>query len=136
MFAVSLKGDLAAGPPKNACAGSLPSGVMNLSYELTTANKTANVKADQVANVNSPSAFTGLDGIGPNYAVTRATFLFLRTSTVMSIRLTFDDGAGGSTTSVVEVNGLFLIEANASKFIKLLEAQGVGAVEFFASGNQ
>jgi hypothetical protein len=131
---VTLQGTLQAGPAKSTdCA--FPSALVNASFTLKPSTKAAPVSAYDVRNLNSPSSFVQLRGVGPGESVTRGNTLYLRTETAMTVRATFDDGVGGSVVATYPVDGLFVIEAQEAKFIKLLEAQGVGVVEYFASGN-
>lgn len=132
---VTFKGTLQAGPPKSSTSG-FPTGVTNASFDLKPAAKLAPVSTGlQVRSLASPSAYVALD-VGTNQAVTKANFLYVRTEAPFLLRVTYDDGAGGSIVSVVPVDGLFVHEAPGDKFIKLLEAQGTGVIETFASGNQ
>lgn len=75
-----------------------------------------------------------LPGIGSAPSVTKANTLYFRTSALLLLRLTTDDGAGGSVTSVIPANGLGFLEFDGARFLKLLEASGVGSIEYFASG--
>lgn len=131
---VTFKGTLQAGPPR-ASTASFPTGIVNASFELTPAAKAAPVSVHQVRSMASPGAFVALD-VGPSQSVTQANFLYCRSEAPFDLRITFDDGAGGNTVSTIPVNGVFAIEVSDSKFIKLLEAQGTGVFEYFASGNR
>lgn len=131
---VTFKGTLQAGPPKSS-SSSFPTGIVNASFELTPAAKAAPVSVQQVRNMASPAAYVALD-VGPNQSVTQANFVYCRTEAPFSLRVTFDDGAGGSVVSVIPVSGIFAIEAPDGQYIKLLEAQGTGVFEYFASGNR
>ncbi len=131
---VTLKGTLLAGPPKASCS-KFPGALVSSEFELRPPNKVAAVTTYHVRNLNSAGSYSGLDGVGSGETVTQATFLWLRIETEMLVRLTFDDGSGGSVVSVLQVGGLLVLEIPPSKFLKLLEAQGVGVVEWFASGN-
>jgi len=133
MFSVvSVKGTLLAGPPKASCNG-FPSGLVNATFELTPPNKAADVSVYQTPNLNSGSGYSTLPGVGDT--VTRGTFLYIRTTNKMLVRLT-QAGDSGDVVSVVYVQGLFIQEFPSANYLKLLEAQGVGVVEYFVSGNQ
>lgn len=84
--------------------------------------------------LNSPSAFVPLQGVGTTDAVTRGTFLYLKSNATIDLRITTDDGAGGSVVAVVPVAGFFALELGATKYLKLLEAQGAATLEYFVSG--
>lgn len=131
---VRFEGSLIAGPSASSCSG-FPSAVVNATFSLTPSNKIATVSASHLKVVNSASAYVALDGIGDGETVTQGTFLYLHASTEMLIRCTFANGSDPDIVSVMVVSGLFAFEASASKYLKLLEAQGVGVVEYFASGN-
>lgn len=133
---VTFKGALLVGPPK-ASTGGFPPGMVNTTFDLKPAAKSAPVSTFQKPSVSSPSSYAALDGIGTGSTVTKANFLYLRTDAPFLLRITFDDGAGGNVVVTgIPVDGLFVQETQANKFIKLLEAQGTGVVEYFASGNQ
>jgi hypothetical protein len=131
----TLQGTLVSGPPRSA-SGTFPAGLVSIAFTLRPANKSAAVSVKAVRNLQSPSSYATLHGIGSGEDVAQANFLFVQTDNPIDIRITSDDGAGGSVVAVVSVNGLLMIEKPADKFIKLLEAQGTGVVEYFASGNQ
>lgn len=86
--------------------------------------------------VASPSAFVQLEGVGSDRTVTEGNLLYFRCNANMSLRITTDDGSGGNVVSVVPVSGLVVIEFDDAKFLKLLELQGTGPVEYLVSGNQ
>lgn len=132
---VTFKGSLMAGPAKaTSCA--FPAGVTNVGFGLKPDAKPAPVMTSNVRNLQSPSGFATLHGIGSGEDVTMANFLFLRTDGPIEFRITADDGIGGNVVAVVAVDGLLAVEKPAGKHIKLLEAQGTGVVEYFASGTQ
>lgn len=131
----TLQGTLVAGPPK-AASGTFPAGLVSIAFTLKPPNKSAPVSVKSVRNLSSPSTYATLRGIGDGEDVAQATFLFLQTDNSIDVRVTCDDGSGGDVVSVVSVDGLLIMEKPANKFIKLLEAQGTGVVEYFASGNQ
>jgi hypothetical protein len=83
--------------------------------------------------ISSPSAFIDLGE--PGNAVTKATFLYLKSDAPLDVRLTTDDGSGGDVVAVVPVEGLCLLEFSSSKHLKLLEVQGSGRLEYFVSGD-
>lgn len=131
---VTLKGSLLAGPPKSSC-GSFPSALVNAAFELRPPNKAANVLDHNVRKVDSAGAFVDLLAVGTGKTVTQGTFLYLRTGGPMRIRTTtFTDS--GDVVSIQEVDGLFILEFPTAKYLKLLEAQGSGTIEYFVSGTQ
>lgn len=131
---VSFRGNLQAGPPK-ATTGSFPAGMTNIAFDLKPTAKPAPVSCHDIRNL-SASSYTSLRGIGSTDTVQQANFLFIQTDSPISFRVTYDDGSGGDVVDVIAVDGLFVQEAPIDKFIKLLEAQGTGVVEYFASGTR
>ncbi len=131
----TLQGTILSGPPRSG-TGTFPVGLINITFGLKPSNKVAAVSSKGVRNLASPSSFATLHGVGPGEDVAQANFLFLQTDSPIDVRITQDDGAGGSVVSVVSVDGLLVLEKPSNKFIKLIEAQGTGVVEYFASGNQ
>jgi hypothetical protein len=84
--------------------------------------------------VNAPSVYQTLEGVGVGRTVTRGNFLYFKCNTQLSLRLTTDDGVGGSVVSVVPVYGLVVLEIDDAKYLKLLEVLGSGLVEYLVSG--
>lgn len=78
--------------------------------------------------------FEALSAIGPDGDVKAADLFYIRTSGAIKVRITQNDGSGGFIVSTFEVQGLFLLEAPTNKQITLVEVQGTGPVEYFASG--
>ena len=129
----NIQGRIVAGPQKSGCS-SCPSALINATLELTPPNKVAEVACVHTRQLQTLSpAFATLSGIGDT--VTRATLLYVRTTAKVLLRLT-QNGDSGDQVSLVYVQGLFIQEFPAGNYLKLLEAQGVGVVEYFASGNQ
>lgn len=129
---VTVKGTLLAGPPKASCNG-FPSALVNAAFELTPPNKSAEVSCYHARNLNSAGTYATLDGVGDT--VTRGTFLYVRTTVKMLLRIT-QEGDAGDEVSELYVQGLYMQELPPGNYLKLLEAQGVGVIEYFASGNQ
>jgi len=137
---VTLLGNLTAGP-QGVCEGGFPSGVLQVAFGLAgscpgAGTKPAGKKFWSSFSVNSPVAFVALDGVGSGQSVTQANTLYLRTTAQMLVRMTFADPAGGpDIVSVVTVKGILILEPSDAGYLKLLEAQGAGTIEYFASGN-
>jgi hypothetical protein len=85
-------------------------------------------------SLNTPSAYQTLPGVGAAPGVTHADTLYFFSDAPVLLRLTTDDGAGGSVLSVLPVDGLVVLEFQAAKFLKLVEAEGTSPIEYFASG--
>jgi hypothetical protein len=79
----------------------------------------------------SPSAFVTLP-ISP--MVQQGDTLYLRSSDNVDVRITTDDGAGGSVVATFPCIGLLVMEFQATKFLKLLEVQGTTTLEYAVTG--
>lgn len=82
--------------------------------------------------VSSPSAFVALEGAGTT--VGRCDFLFLHSNADVLLRLTTDDGSGGSDVVVLPHVGLLLKEFPAAKFLKLVEVKGAAQIAYLVTG--
>lgn len=135
MGQLKVEGSLIAGPP--SATDVFPAGV--LVHPLSTAQSP---KGFQVAtgvltrNLSSALAYLAFPELGTNAAVTRANFLYIRTDSPMLVRMTTDDGSGGNVVSVVPIHGLGLWEFQDAKYLKLLEVQGSGKIEYLLCGQQ
>lgn len=136
MGLIQVSGSIVAGPP-NGTAPCQDRSVLNVALALKGG---AGSKSFQVATgilqltLATNSAYQTLPGVGAAPAVTHGDTLYFFTSTPILIRLTTDDGSGGSVVSVLPLDGLFIHEFQTAKFLKLLEANGSGAIEYFVSG--
>lgn len=132
---VNLKGTLLAGPPRSS-TNAFPSGIANAPFELRPPNKGAAVSSGLVVrNLASPSSFVELGGVGDDQAVTQATMLYFRTTAKIIVRLTMQ-GDSGDQIATLYVDGLLIQEFPTANYLKLIEAEGTGMIEYFASGNQ
>jgi|HubBroStandDraft_5_1064220.scaffolds.fasta_scaffold74692_1 hypothetical protein len=87
--------------------------------------------------LNSPSAFVTLDGVGASDVVTMAATVYARVRCGgFQLRVTMHNPLGSPIVSVVPFAGVFLFEPDVANgyYVTLLELQGVGAVEYYASG--
>lgn len=131
---VAVSGTLQLGPA-NVSDSSFPAAVVNITLSLKAGDqKIATVSDKGVRLLASPSVFVDMRCVGPGEAVTKGTLLYVRSSVPMLLRLTTDDGAGGSVLAVIPIDGLYVHEVDQNKFLKLLEAQGQGTIEFLVSG--
>jgi hypothetical protein len=94
----------------------------------------ANVSSLNAKAVNSPSAYVQLDGLGVGETVTQGTFLYLRSNTAMVLRMT----TFGAPDLVAEIpiQGTVIYQFPQAAYLKLLEAKGVGTVEYLVAGQQ
>ena len=127
---LQFNGALILGPPSAGDCG-FSDGTFSQSFGFT---EPAAVSAQHTKNVNSPSAFVALDGIG--VTVTQATFFFLKTASVFIVRITYKPLSGPDVVSTIPVMGPMLVKTPSDQYIKLVEVQGSGAVSYLATGNQ
>lgn len=138
---VTLLGTLSAGP-QGSCEGGFPAGLLQLQFGLSgscpgAGTKPAIKKFWTNTDISSAVAFVPLDGVGTGESVTKGNTLYLRTNSPFLIRFTFADPAGGADiVSVLPIQGLHISEYQLPGYLKLLEAKGVGGIEYFVSGNE
>ncbi len=133
MGTISLSGILVAGPSSGGDV--FPGSSFQVPLSFGDGSKQFGVATGILTQqIASPSAFHGLAGVGAGGVVTQGAFLYFKTRASMLLRLTVDDGAGGVETSVVPVQGIFVLEFSTSRPLELLEVQGSGPVEYFVSG--
>ena len=136
MGQLSLSGTLTAGPGVSIGGGQFPSSTATaqLGLRVEPSSYTAATGVLQFV-LSSPASYVQLGGvdetIGP---VKRCTFLYLRAPSAILLRITRDDGLGGNLVSEEDHQGLFVKEWPADNFVKLVEARGESALEYFASG--
>lgn len=134
-----ITGSLIAGPPEGVSTGFdtmrvnepllfTPDGVEGVGFGVGT--------GILKRNVASPAAFVALQGVGATDTVTRGKVLYLKTNAPMLIRISNDDGAGGTTTATIPIEGgPMLLRFQAAKFLKLLEVQGSGQLAYLIVGD-
>jgi hypothetical protein len=127
-------------PPCGDYPPNVPSAVTSIPFTLNNVPKTSNVSTGaKTRQVQSPSAFVQLSGVGPTDDVTQCDTFYVRVkSGLFQIRVTYNNPAGGTIVSVNPINGLFIQEADAADnfYVTKLEVQGSGTIEYFASGQQ
>jgi hypothetical protein len=130
---LQLEGTLTIGPP---CAVECCSGVDAAEATLPVCVKldAAAVVGTITRTVASPASFITLSGIGASDAVTQGSFLYVVTDSEMTLRITCDDGAGGTALELIPVHGLFARQFPATKPLELLEVRGSGRITYAACG--
>ncbi len=132
MGIVSLTGALVGG--LNSPEG-YPGSVFNVPVALSEARKLwTNATGVLTRTIESPDAFVVMSAIGPEADVPAANTIYGRSNAPLDLRITQDDGDGGSTVIILAVSGTFLFETPPTKQITLLEARGTALLEYFASG--
>lgn len=135
MGVLQLGGSLDAGPP-SVTSESFPGASLSVPLRLPSGSKSFSVATGVLSRkLNSALSFVALDGVGPASSVTQGSFLYLRSDQPFQLRVTTDDGSGGSDVAVHPVATLMLIEYDSTKFLKLLEAKGVANLEWFVCGD-
>lgn len=114
-----------------------PLGTGSTPLTFNPAAKIANVNSGfGSTNVNSPSSFQALSGVGPTDDVTQGNLLYIRTRSLMQVKLTFNNPLGGTTTAINQINGMCVMEIDPTAYLVGISVQGVGAVEWLVTGNQ
>lgn len=119
-----------------------PSAVQEGTFPATTAVVPLGLSPDQKPAVVNKRGERTLQGV---YAtlfdadlddVTQGTFVYLRTANAGLLRITTDDGNGGDVVAVVPIKGLHVHEYDPTKFVKKLEANVSGFLEYIVSGDR
>lgn len=130
---IDLSGTLIAGP-QTVVDSTFPSMQSTVSLHTSPSPKGWNVCTGVLSrNVNSPSAYVALEGVGPTATVVNADFLYLRSNATLKLKITQTDGL---TTLVSEqyFSGLKVIELPSTNCAVLVEVKGTATIEYLASG--
>lgn len=133
MGQIAVSGSLTGNPVQGS---GFPSATFSASLGLLNGNKLFTNATGVLQRVlASAAAFVPLAAIGAGGDVPSADFFYLRSTSSITLRITQGDGSGGTTVQTTQVQGLFLLEAPTNKLITLVEVQGTGPIEYFASGS-
>jgi len=111
-----------------------PSGSTTIPIFLNPTPKTYAVDTGpQRPQVNSPSAFVALSGIGSGQTVTQASYFYFRCQTPVQLKITY---LGDATQYIRYVNGVVMEECDPTHPITSVQIQGSGQVEYWACGLQ
>lgn len=91
-------------------------------------------RASGVLRRTVPAAYEELSAIGAGADVPLADTLYIRSESDILLRLTYQSGGESPTVVVLPVKGLFILELQSSRLLELVEVQGSGQLEYFASG--
>lgn len=134
MGQLNLSGALIGGPPSGG--ETFPGATFSVPLRLRTDpkgfNSATGVLQRQIAT--APGVYVTFGEVGTGASVPKANTLYMKSNGPVLVRLTTDDGLGGSVVAIVPLNGAMLVEFDDTKFLKLLEASGSALVEYFASG--
>lgn len=137
MGKIVLSGTLMAGPPDGSTQFPASQYTVPLAFKGGTELTFGVATGILSRTLNSPSpAFAALQGVGSTDTVTRGQLLYFKSDSPVTLRITTDDGAGAPVVELVPVDGLLIRQFQDTKFLRLLEAQGSGRLEYFVSGQQ
>lgn len=131
---VTLEGSLSGGPPlavADEFAGAQFATQLRLSVSPKSYTNASGILARTFTN---PSVYVTLGVVGADREVPKANFLYFRAPGDFGLRITQDDGLGGSVVHTSQHTGLYLAEFPASKLVTQVEIAANGQVEYFASG--
>lgn len=134
MQQVKLSGSVTVAPP-TVSDSTFPGGVYTGVLTTLPSPKQAPVYDSHTRNLNAPSDYVTLYGIGPADTVTKGNFLFIRTTSLIWFEVTFQN-TPSNTVSEFPVMGTMLIEVPDLNAITLLRAKGTGYIEYCVTGNQ
>lgn len=133
MAQVSISGAITGGPP--VAGEGFPASLFNTSLAFLINPKGFSVGTGILARqLNSPSGFATLTGVGASDTVTHGDTLYFKCNGAVTLRLTQDDGIGGSAVHDIDVQGLVVLEFPSTKYLKSMSAQGSCQIEYFVSG--
>lgn len=133
---VQVSGSLVAGPASISDA-QFPAGSLNIPLALSCTPKAYAVATGNVVNVQSPSSFEAIPGIGAGGIVTLGSTLYVKTSQQVLMQLTNANPAGGAAlVSVIPVVGLQVMEFPSNGSLTGLAFEGSGTIEYWVGGSQ
>jgi hypothetical protein len=133
---VQLVGTIAVSS-QSACDNPFPGATSLASLSLCPSAKPATVDTGmQRPNIDSAGSFVTLAGIGAASTVTAATFIYFRSIEPFILRETTKNPLGSPLVVAYPVQGLHVREYPPGSELTLLEAEGEGQVEYYASGNE
>ena len=134
MAQVTLDGSLTVGPQTSG-SNTLPSVTDTVSFTTTPNPKAAQVYECKAYNLQSPSSYHVMSGVGVTDTVTKANFLYLASNASMKLRLTIIDSPA-NLVSETYFSGLFIQEFTETNALVLVEVKGTGTLQMIATGNQ
>jgi hypothetical protein len=108
----------------------VPSGTDTYPIATTPDPKSYAVSASGVKLLASPSSFLTLSDIGTGGNVTNASFLYLKSSAAITVRIT----PAGLSAATFKVQGTLILEFAADALCQLVEVKGTATVEYLATG--
>jgi len=134
MGQLNLSGSLIGGPPTGG--ETFPAASFTVPLRLRTDPKGFNAATGVLTQQISTAVgvYATLAPIGSGGVVTKADTLYFKSNGPVLVRITTDDGVGGSVVAIVPCDGLMMLEPGSLKYIKLVEVSGNALIEYFASG--
>lgn len=131
MGQINLSGNLQGGPP--GASELFPSAQFLVALKLSQSPKGFQSASGVLTRVLSDAVnFVSLGAVPSD--VPRCNFLYLFSDGEYSLRLTQDDGAGGTTVTSMARTGLTLMEFPDARALTLLEIASSRKIEYFVSG--
>jgi hypothetical protein len=75
-----------------------------------------------------------MSAVGSGRDVPKANLLMVKAEGTFQLRITQDDGLGGSVVSTIQCGSLFILETPDTLAVTLVEIASSTRVEYFASG--
>ena len=135
---LTLQGSLTVSPP-SVSETTFPGSVSDTLLSTTPSPKPSAVCSGiKSRNINSPSTFATLTGVGVGDDVSQGDTLYFKCRSPMVLRVTTANPIlpGSPLVSLLPICGTIVWEVPQSSYITLLEVQGVGQAEYLVSGQQ
>ena len=137
MGIIQVQGALTAGPLNGTVPSAGNGGVLNVALALkggvgSKPYAIASGLMQYQLQTADATTYQTLPGIGSAPGVLKGDTIYFFATAPILLRLTFDNG-GVDIVSVIPVDGLFLLEVNANKWLKLVEAAGTAGIEYLVT---
>lgn len=133
MGIITVSGTLFGGPQSGG--ETFPAAQFSTPLRLSSPNKGfQNASGILTRVLTNPAVFVAIPAVGTGGDITRANFLYVRSDGDYQLRLTQDDGAGGTTVTTIQCRGLFVTETPDSLAIVGVEIASSSKIELLASG--
>jgi hypothetical protein len=134
MGQINLSGSLSGGPAVGG-ENTFPAAQFITPLKLSSNHKSFTAGSGLLTRQLSDDAvFVPLAALGAAGDVTRANFLYLRANGDYQLRITQDDGVGGTTVQTLQCRGLFVCEFPDALAAVLVEVAADATIEYLVSG--
>ena len=114
-----------------------PAGTTQIPLVSNPSPKVSAQRSSGSRNISSTASFTPVSGVGPTDDVTRGDFIYFKCDAPCQLQLTQADPAGGADiASIINIQGLCMIEFSPSGYLKTLAVKGTANIEYLISGPQ